>query len=102
MRKKPKLPPLPKSDWNLLMPARFYEPEWNSNQTGYTEYDMESYAILATQQLREEVEGFMKALLISREALDSCFDMGGEDGPTINEDKVETAKQAIDAALKED
>jgi hypothetical protein len=38
------LPPLPSTEWLLHMPARPYEREWTSHETGYADNDMQDYA----------------------------------------------------------
>lgn len=39
-----KMPPLPKSGYVLAVEAKPYEPEWITNEVGYTEEQMWEYA----------------------------------------------------------
>jgi hypothetical protein len=49
------LPPLPPTDWRLLMPATRYEPGWPSHQDGYADTDMRDYARAAILADRERL-----------------------------------------------
>lgn len=65
------IPPLPKSEYLLAVPARPYEPEWTTSETGYTEEQMiayaESYALAAV--LEAFGINFPKMQQMAREAL---------------------------------